>query len=557
MGPDKEINLGIYSAPDQTLAGVTAEIREPLPLTGKVYLLTGASRGIGAATAIELAKRGATIIGPHRDPGKDSRAAQVVRQVEAIGGRMIAPIADATNPNHRYDLLQQIKQNFGGIDGIIFNHAGGMEKDLMEKDPHYHLKVNGYSKQYLLDGAEEVGVLNDKVVVIDVPSLWSTFQHTSIEQLPQYDPVAEGKKLGERLLKQSARYYNRLHERDGKHIKFGSVCGHAISDTTTVRLLARMDKEAMAKVEQTAEGGRLPTIADMASAIATMAEGNFEDEEIVFVGPPQIRKDEMPKALPMYDEMTRYFRNLVVFDGRRAFGFYRAQEKDTYSYFPYFDDTVDTARILNKYRLSGIRGPVEFKIPVLPGDNLVIESSIGTSFLEVTKNYTSGHFTPEFGISVLPGHKIVAAAADVASASPDKSSDVSVRIGKTEVASIPGLNFEPKNQNNFDSMTLDRLIEAGAQTLGAGFLKIRGAKDLLPLFAGVRGPIEYRRDVQAGELLEMEGVLEPQQDIKQFSGDVTFRVDEEIVARIPGYDCKLIPTGSLKRVIRMLRRRLE
>lgn len=558
---------GTYFAPDGVPFGALPETRENLPLAGKIFLLTGASRGIGAATAIELAKRGAWVIGPHQDPGKNPRAAEVVRQVAEIGGRMVAPVTDVTRPEHRVSLLDQIKQEFGEIDGIIFNHAGGMEQDRMKADPQYHLKVNGTSKDELFREAELRGILNAQVVVIDVPSLWSTFQHTGIEQLPQYEKVAEGKKLGERLLREATREYNKFNNPRGKEVKFGSVCGHAIGDTTTVRLLSRMNREAMAAVTQTAKEGKLPTIQDMAQAIADMAKGDFEDEEIIFVGASQVRRSGMPGILSMYNDQTRYIDSLVEFDRTRAFGYYRVREKDTK---PHFSNT------------SG-------------GLKMSRSGSEGTAL--VTFNHTSGHFVPAFGISILPGHKMVAAAADIAGFNlenrfayvldprltgigwpiqfkvpvvpgdrlsieviePDKvtadRSDVSVQIGGTEVANVPGLRFESREAGQPDSMTPDRIIEAAAQTLGVAYLHGRDIRDVLPLFGGVKGPVEFYKEVFPGQRLEMEAVLGGSTD-KQFSGDVTFRVDDEVVAKVLRIDCRLFPARGLARVINLGRMRL-
>ncbi|MBI2597520.1 SDR family oxidoreductase [Candidatus Daviesbacteria bacterium] len=524
------------------------------PLTGQVFLLTGASRGIGAATALELARRGAVVIGPHRDPGKDSRAAEVVRQVEEIGGRMVAPVADVTRPEHRASLLAQIKQDFGKIDGIIFNHAGGMEKDLLEASPNYHLEVNGYSKLYLFQEAELARILQGRSVVIDVPSLWSTFYHTGIEQLPQYTPVAIGKKLGEQLLKKATRDYNQFDQQAGEHVTFGSVCGHAIEGTTTIKLLRRMNPEAMQAVEQTAEGGKLPTIADMANAIAFMAEGDFADEDIVFVGVPQIRPGEMPDVLPMYSGETRYVNRLVGLDRQRFVGYYRVREKDTRFHFDDADGSLD--------------------------------SSSDRAILDVRRNHTIGHFTPEFGISVFPGHKMIAACEEVAENNfanithgevidprlariegpiafkipvlpGDRLSieidhpDASLKIGNTEVASIKGLQFEerawaaPRRRG----MGFDRLIEAAAQTLGLAYLFREGVKDVLPLFSGVRGPVEYLRDVYPGEQLEMEAVLAEGEGKNRFRGDVNIRVDDQVVAKVLGIDCRLSPIRGIGRVI--------
>lgn len=541
-------------------------------LDRKVFLLTGASRGIGAASAMELIKRGAVVIGPHRDPGKNARAEEVERIAEQLGGKLFAPLADVTQKEQRARLFQQIKQEFGLMDGIIFNHAGGMEKDLMDSDPEYHLKVNGYSKLDLFQEADNGAVLKDKVILIDIPSLWSKFQHTEIEQLPQYGPVAEGKKLGEQLLRKAVRAFNAAHLKDGKEVKFGSVCGNAVGGTTTIKLLSRIDKEAMVNVERNAPGGKLPEITDMAQAVAGMAEGNFRNEDIIFVGTPQIKEEEMSNLLSMYSEKTCYIDHLISFDNVRSFGFYKVSDKD----------------ILNHFSFE---------------DGVIKHKGVVQSLLTVAESHTQGHFTPEFNISVFPGHKIVAACAETAFVNlvfdssldgtqsriskiegpvefkipvipgdelsfevqnPDEALDegarVSVKIGKIEVANAGGIKFMERNFKNLDSMSpdpdsigADRFIEAAAQSLGVGFLKSRDIKDVLPLFGGFKSA-EFFNDVYPGQLLEMETVLFSSEGTKQFSGDITFRVDDEIVAKVLGINCRLFPTKGLGRVIRMGRR---
>jgi 3-oxoacyl-[acyl-carrier protein] reductase len=57
-------------------------------LTGKVALVTGGSRGIGAETARLLARDGAQVVVNYRDKAK--RAEQVVREIEEHGGRAVA-----------------------------------------------------------------------------------------------------------------------------------------------------------------------------------------------------------------------------------------------------------------------------------------------------------------------------------------------------------------------------------------------------------------------------------------------------------------------------------
>jgi 3-oxoacyl-[acyl-carrier protein] reductase len=90
-------------------------------LAGKSALVTGASRGIGAAIAKRLAADGASVaITYTSSPGK---AAEVVRDIEAAGGRAIAIQADAANPEAVRQSVAKTIAEFGGID-ILVNNAG-------------------------------------------------------------------------------------------------------------------------------------------------------------------------------------------------------------------------------------------------------------------------------------------------------------------------------------------------------------------------------------------------------------------------------------------------
>jgi NAD(P)-dependent dehydrogenase (short-subunit alcohol dehydrogenase family) len=73
-------------------------------LTGKVALITGASRGIGAAVAQLLAEQGADIVINYRSKG--SRAEEVAAKIIATGGRAILAQADITHENDVSDLIE-------------------------------------------------------------------------------------------------------------------------------------------------------------------------------------------------------------------------------------------------------------------------------------------------------------------------------------------------------------------------------------------------------------------------------------------------------------------
>jgi 3-oxoacyl-[acyl-carrier protein] reductase len=97
-----------------------AEGRIMEPLQNKVALVTGASRGIGAATAILLAQAGANVIINYNSSEQD--AANVLREVEALGRKGKAIQADVRNPGEVKGLVEQAINEFGKID-ILINNA--------------------------------------------------------------------------------------------------------------------------------------------------------------------------------------------------------------------------------------------------------------------------------------------------------------------------------------------------------------------------------------------------------------------------------------------------
>jgi 3-oxoacyl-[acyl-carrier protein] reductase len=90
-------------------------------LQGKVALVTGASRGIGRATALALASEGAAIVVNYAS--SSSAATEVVEQIEANGGRAIAFKANVANSDEVDQLIAATMEKFGRID-VLVNNAG-------------------------------------------------------------------------------------------------------------------------------------------------------------------------------------------------------------------------------------------------------------------------------------------------------------------------------------------------------------------------------------------------------------------------------------------------
>jgi NADP-dependent 3-hydroxy acid dehydrogenase YdfG len=91
-------------------------------LVGKVALVTGASSGIGEATAVALAEEGAYLAVLAR---RADRLEQVVKRIKDAGGEAIPLVADVTNEGQLRAAIRQAKETFGRID-ILVNNAGVM-----------------------------------------------------------------------------------------------------------------------------------------------------------------------------------------------------------------------------------------------------------------------------------------------------------------------------------------------------------------------------------------------------------------------------------------------
>jgi NADP-dependent 3-hydroxy acid dehydrogenase YdfG len=92
-------------------------------LSGKVALVTGASSGIGAGIALELARAGATVALAAR---RADRLAGVVAQIEALGGQALALAGDMTVEAEAVKAVEDTVAQLGRID-ILINSAGVMQ----------------------------------------------------------------------------------------------------------------------------------------------------------------------------------------------------------------------------------------------------------------------------------------------------------------------------------------------------------------------------------------------------------------------------------------------
>ena len=92
--------------------------------TNKVAIITGASRGIGAAVAERLAKDGFTVVINYSGDTKSAEA--LARKIEGDGGRALTARADVSDPDAVRGMFDAAETAFGGVD-VLVNNAGIMK----------------------------------------------------------------------------------------------------------------------------------------------------------------------------------------------------------------------------------------------------------------------------------------------------------------------------------------------------------------------------------------------------------------------------------------------
>ena len=97
-------------------------------LENKVALVTGASRGIGKAIALDLASNGASIAVNYA--GNEAKANEVVDEIKANGGNAIAIKADVSNGDEVQAMIKEVLNEFGQLD-ILVNNAGITRDNLL------------------------------------------------------------------------------------------------------------------------------------------------------------------------------------------------------------------------------------------------------------------------------------------------------------------------------------------------------------------------------------------------------------------------------------------
>ncbi len=237
----------------------------PTDLTDKRVLITGASRGVGAALAEMMARRGADLVLNYRN--KRPRAEAVAQRVRAFGRRAELVQADITVPED----VERMMRDVEGLDVLVLNASGGLEK---HQAPDYALRLNRDAQVDLAERALPLMPRGSRIVFVT-----SHLAHFYGEKpvFPGYEPVAESKRAGEDALRARILLFAE------RGVSLVVVSGDLIEGTITPKLLQRSSPGLIEARRE--EAGGLPTTETFAEAIADAAtDPKLNSGDTVYVG---------------------------------------------------------------------------------------------------------------------------------------------------------------------------------------------------------------------------------------------------------------------------------
>ena len=237
---------------------------------GRTALVTGASRGIGAAVALMMAEQGADVAINYRSKG--SRAEEVANQVRALGRRALLAQADLTDQSSVEAMARDIERTLGSVNDLILNASGGLEKG---KSASYAMELNLTAQVRTLDAV--LPLMRSGASIIFVTSHMAHFYGRK-PVYGAYEPIAASKKAGEDALR------SRMSEFQARGIRLAIVSGDMIEGTITPKPLERTQRGLIES--RRAQAGALPTVQEFAAAIVdAAADARRPNGHVSFVGP--------------------------------------------------------------------------------------------------------------------------------------------------------------------------------------------------------------------------------------------------------------------------------
>jgi len=218
----------------------------------RIVLVTGASRGIGAEVARQLADPNTHVIVNYREKAK--RAEDIAQAVRDAGGHASTLRADISDEADATAMMESIETRFGRLDALVLNASGGLE---MGADPGYAMRLNRDAQRRLAQLAVPMMPVDGRIVFVTSHQA-HFFPNKAVPK--GYSAVAASKRAGETALYAMRAVFRRAG------VRLTVVSGDMIDGTIIVRLLQRRDPDA---VKARRVHGTLPTVTEFSGAIVS------------------------------------------------------------------------------------------------------------------------------------------------------------------------------------------------------------------------------------------------------------------------------------------------
>ncbi len=229
-------------------------------VAGKRILITGGASGIGAASALLLARRGAKVV--IGDLAEDMGVA-VAKQAQDAGNSIVFKKVDVTSGDDVRALFKFAMQELGGLDVVVNNagidHKPALMHELSDEDFDRNIAVNLKGVWHCMRAAVTCMAPNGGGHVINVASI------AGLRSAPLLSAYSAAKHGVMGLTKSAAHEYARVN------IRFNAVCPSFI-DTPMVRnTMANMDERAQKATINASPLRRLGKVDEVSGAIAWLA----------------------------------------------------------------------------------------------------------------------------------------------------------------------------------------------------------------------------------------------------------------------------------------------
>ena len=221
-------------------------------LQNKVAVVTGSSRGIGRAIALELGRRGADIIINHRRNSTRAQAEAVAQELQSLGRRTMVIKADVADPQDVAQMFSLIRSEFGKLDILVNNAASAVFRPLLQLEEKHWEHVWDVNLRAINLCIKHAVPLIQQGAIVNITSLGS------IKYLPNYGALGAAKAAIESLTRS---YAVEL----APAIAVNAVCGGLVDETGFSEMMPHDEKE---RIVRATPAGRMVKPEDIAKVVA-------------------------------------------------------------------------------------------------------------------------------------------------------------------------------------------------------------------------------------------------------------------------------------------------